>query len=59
MKLGIELDVHGRSRALTHLQEQRSTWPMIEIEAVDQIIGVLVTLGQWIEVKPLLDELKH
>jgi hypothetical protein len=56
VKLGIELDVHGRSRALTHLQEQRSTWPMIEIEAVDQIVGVLVTLREWIKVKPLLDK---
>jgi hypothetical protein len=44
VKLGIELDVRGRFGAWTGLQEQRCAGPMIEIEAVDQIIGILVTL---------------
>jgi hypothetical protein len=57
VKLGIELDVCGRPGALTGLQEQRCAGPMIEIEAVDQIIGILVTLGERIKVKPLLDNL--
>jgi hypothetical protein len=59
VKFGIKRNFCLRSRAFASTQEQRLTRTMIEIEAVDQIIGILVTLRKWIEVKPLLDEFQH
>jgi hypothetical protein len=59
VKLGVQLDVRRRSWALTGLQEQRLTRAVIKIEAVNQIIGVLVALGQRVKVKALLDEFQH
>jgi hypothetical protein len=59
VKLGVERNFRLRSSALTGRQEQRLTWTMMEIKAVDQIIGIKVTLREWIKVKPLLDELQH
>jgi len=59
VKLRIELNVRCRSQAVTGLQEQRFTRKMIKIEAVDQIIGVLVPFGQGIKVKTFLDEFQH
>ncbi len=59
IEVGIERDCRRCSRALTGTQEQRLTRTMIEIEAVDQIIGVLVALGQRVKVKPLFDEFQH
>jgi len=45
VKIRVQLDVRRRARALAGLQQQRSARQVVEIEAVDQIIGILIALG--------------
>ena len=59
MILRVQLDVRRRSRACAGLQQQRFTGQMIEIKAVDQIIGVLIALRERIKVNAVLDEFQH
>ena len=59
MEFRIKSDVRFRAGALPLVQDQWGKPAPIEIEAIDQIIRVLVSLGQRIEIKSFLDELQH
>jgi hypothetical protein len=59
MERRVELDVGRGSRTRASGQYERRTSMIVEIEGVDQIIRLLIALGERIEVEPLLDEFQH